>query len=313
MLPMVLGMFMGWTTVISALGQGGFYFSSLPLHKKKGMRLIMGGVLWTVGLGFYLLGGNVVFNPWLAIVFTFFVGLNLVFLSGWRLLGPLAFSFISIYAAGLNAGSPESVHNTFMAFVLALGWAALVSLLPIFKGTPTPKAPSQELPDSVLVETGLRMGIGVAVAEFVSQLLGFSKMGWATSGAGNVIRFDPFTSKIRAGLRMIGTIGGVVIMMLSLKLTSSLMVLSVMTLVYAFLNGLTKGTKLGQTVTLYTATIMTLYVLNDISGAKELSWERILFNLVGVMVGVWVALYPFPRLFGRVKSMTVTTGEDVQT
>jgi hypothetical protein len=313
MLPMVLGMFMGWTSVISALGQGGFYFSSLPLHQKKGMRLVMGGLLWTVGLGFYLIGGNVVFNPWLAVVFTFFVGLNLVFLSGWKMLGPLAFSFISIYAAGLNASSPEKVHQSFMAFVLSMGWAAVVSLLPIWKGTPAPAVPAKEPAIGTQVEVGLRMGIGVAVAELISQVMGFSKMGWATSGAGNVIRFDVVTSKMRARLRMIGTVGGVMILMLSLRLTDSVLVLSAMTLVYAFINGLTKRTKLGQTIILYTATIMTLYALNDLPGAKELSWDRIIFNLIGVMVGVFVALYPFPRLFSRIKSVTATTGEDVQT
>lgn len=311
MFPMIVGMVMGWSSVISALGQGGFYYSSLPLPHKKGMRFVMGGLLLTIGLGFYLIGGNVVFNPWLAIVFTFFVGMNLVFLSSWKLLGPLAFSFISIYAAGLNASSPEKVHQSFMAFVFAMGWAAVISLLPAWKGSFAVKN-TKEPSVADQVEVGMRMGIGVALAELISQLLGFSKMGWATSGAGNVIRFDIKTSKMRAAMRMIGTVMGVIILMISLRFTNSLLVLSTLTLIYAFLNGLTKGTRLGQTVTLYTATIMTLYVLNDLPGAKELSWDRILFNLVGVGIGVWVAMYPFPRLFNKIKEVSVTTGQDVQ-
>jgi uncharacterized membrane protein YccC len=254
-----------------------------------------------------------VFNPWLAILFTFFVGMNLVFLSGWKLLGPLAFSFISIYAAGLNASSPDKVQQSFLAFVLAMGWAALVSLLPFWKGTPLPSIKPKEATDAQLVEVGLRMGIGTALGELVSQLLGFTKMGWATSGVGNVIRMDVSTSKIRAKLRMVGTIAGIIILLISLKLTDSVMILSLLTLIYAFMNGLTKATKLGQTVTLYTATIMTLYVLNDLGSAQELSIQRISYNLIGVMIGVWVALYPFPRIFTKVRNLSMQNSRDVQT
>jgi hypothetical protein len=312
MLPMVIGMILGWGS-ISALGQGGFYYSYLPLPQKKGMRFIMSGLLITIGLGFYLMGGNVVFNPWLAIVYTFFVGMNLVFLGSWKMLGPLAFSFISIYAAGLNAGSLESVHSGFMAFVLSMGWAALISLLPIWKGSPASAKKSKEPTPGELVGVGLKMGIGTAVAELISQLLGFTKMGWATSGVGNVIRYDLTTSKLRAMLRMFGTFIGLVLLLISLRLTDNVIILASLTLVYAFINGLTKGTKLGQTIIFYTATIMTLYVLNDLSGAQELSIQRFMYNLIGVVIGVFVAMYPFPRLFNKLKEVTATTGEDVQT
>ena len=47
---------------------------------------------------------------------------------------------------------------------------------------------------------------------------------------------------------------GTFILMISLMLTSNIMILAILTLIYAFINGLTKATKLGQTVTMYTAT-----------------------------------------------------------
>lgn len=313
MLPMVGALLMGQTSVVSAMGQGGFYFAYLPLPQKTGQRFVMGSLLLTLGLGFYLMGGNVVFNPWLSVFFTFLVGMNLVFLTSWRLLGMLAFSFVSIYSAGLNASSPDKVHQSFMAFVLAIGWAALVSMLPIWKGTPPPPVKPKESTQVELLEAGIRMGVGTSIALFIAQFVGFSKMGWAPSGVGNVIRFDVTTSKIRAKLRMFGTIVGAVILMVSLLLTNNLKLLALLTLVYAFINGLTKATKLGQTVTMYTATIMTLYVMNDLSTAPLLSMQRIIYNLIGVMIGVWIAMYPFPRIFSRIRRMTATTGGDVQT
>jgi len=313
MLPMVGAMVLGQTSVISALGQAGFYFACMPLPKRMGQRLMLASLLMTIGLGFYLIGGNVVFNPWLAVFFTFLVGMNLVFLTSYRLMGMLAFSFIAIYAAGLNAGSPEKVHDTYFAFVLAIAWAALVSLLPIWKGTPSP-AVKQKAPNmGELAEAGWRMGIGTALAEFIAQLFGFAKLGWAPSGVGNVIRFDATVSKMRAKLRMVGTVLGVGVLVVSLLITQNLLVLSVLTLVYAFINGLTKSTKLGQTVTMYTATILTLYVMNDLSTAVLTSIQRIMFNLIGVGIGVWVAMYPFPRIFSKIRRMTATTGGDVQT
>jgi hypothetical protein len=238
--------------------------------------------------------------------------MNLVLLTSWKMLGPLAFSFISIYAAGLNAGSPESVHKNFLAFVLAMGWAALISMLPIWKGTPPSPTKAQEPRLADQLEIGFRLGIGASIAELISFLLGFAKMGWATSGVGNVVRFDKTLTKTRAALRMVGTIGGVLILMISLHFTQSVVVLSCLALTYAFINGLTKGTKLGMTVTMYTATILTLYVLNDISSARELSLQRVAYNLIGVLIGVLVVMYPFPRLFKRIQKITASTGADVQ-
>ena len=134
MIPMLIALYLGYDSRLSSLGQGGFYYAYLPLPKKAGGRIVFTFLLLTIGLGFYLIGGNVVPYKWLAILFTFGVGAILVLLSGWKIIGVLAFSFISFYAAGLNSSSPEKASASFMAFVIAILWAGSISLLPIWKG-----------------------------------------------------------------------------------------------------------------------------------------------------------------------------------
>jgi hypothetical protein len=41
------------------------------------------------------------------VLFTFFVCLNLSFMTTWTVGGPLALTLVMIYTAGLNTGSPE--------------------------------------------------------------------------------------------------------------------------------------------------------------------------------------------------------------
>jgi hypothetical protein len=126
MVPMLAAAILGQGSFVVPLGQGGFFYSATPLPKPRGLRLLVASLLGAIGLGFYLMGGNVVFHPWLAIIFTFFVAFNLGVLSGYRILGMLAIhSLISIYTAGLNASSPEKVHANFLAFLGALAWGAV--------------------------------------------------------------------------------------------------------------------------------------------------------------------------------------------
>lgn len=301
MLPMVYGMATGQMNIISALGQGGFYFSYLALPQTRGRRLLMGLFLITIGLGFYLIGGNVVFNPWLSFIITFMVGATLVFLTSWKMLGLMAFSFISIYSAGLNAGSPESVHNSYFAFIASIGWAAFISLLPIWKGTPAKEQKEENILS--LTETSIRMGFATSIALFVANLFDLAKLGWAPSGAANVIRFDQDTSKLRALFRMIGTIGGCAIVLIAVFVTTNPMYLATLTLVLAFINGLTKATKWGQLVIWYTATILILYGLNDINMTPILALQRIGYNLIGVIIGVLFSLYSFPFIFKRLEKI----------
>jgi hypothetical protein len=98
------------------LGQGAFFFSSLFLPRRLAGRFVMGSLVLALGLGFYLIGGAVAPYPWVAVIFTFFVCLNLSFLSGWLVGGPLALTLVMIYTAGLNTGSPEKASANFLVF-----------------------------------------------------------------------------------------------------------------------------------------------------------------------------------------------------
>jgi len=76
MLPMLVAVAIGQMTYVVALGQGGFFFSSLLLPRRISGRLIMGSILIALGMGFYLMGGTVAPLPVVAVIFTFFAVLN---------------------------------------------------------------------------------------------------------------------------------------------------------------------------------------------------------------------------------------------
>ena len=151
--PMLAASGLGKTTYLVTLGQGGFLYSWLFLPSKLRGRLVMGVMLVGMGLAFYLVGGNVVQHPLLAVFFTFLVCLNLSFLSGWSIGGPLALTLIMIYTAGLNTGSPEKAAHNFMAFAFVLTWSAVISLLPFWKPFPPPPV-NKDLTDLDCAEQG---------------------------------------------------------------------------------------------------------------------------------------------------------------
>jgi hypothetical protein len=177
MLPMFIASSIGKTTFLVSLGQGGFFFSSLFLPKRIAGRALMGSLLLALGLGFYLIGGAVAPNPWVAVIFTFLVSVNLSFLSGWTVGGSLALTLIMIYTAGLNTGSPAKASANFLAFALVLSWSALISLLPIWKPIEPPKVDTKQS-NNALAEQGLRMAIGASLALAISYGAGFAKIGW---------------------------------------------------------------------------------------------------------------------------------------
>lgn len=310
MLPMLVAPFVGLSAYIVALGQAGFFYSSLPLPQKRGTRLLIGSILATLGLGFYLMGGNVVFNPWLSIGFTFFLVINIALLSGWEIIGPLALTFITIYSAGLNASSPEKVHTTFFAFLIAMIWATIVSLLPFWKGTPV--KPTKLNTTIENLETGIRMGIGTSLALFIDNIFGLAKFGWSVSAVGNVVRFDKSVSKMRAWARLIATIGGVIIVVITFFITMDPIYLMLFGLLFAVLNGLFKATKIGQMPLFYTATILILYSMNDLSGAPILMAQRIAYNTIGIVIGILVVLYPFPIIVNKIKKLAPQKSEAPQ-
>jgi hypothetical protein len=71
---MMIATAIGQTTyLVTTLGQGAFFFSSIFLPIRRGARFVMGSLVLGLGLGFYLIGGTVAPNPWVAVIFTFFV------------------------------------------------------------------------------------------------------------------------------------------------------------------------------------------------------------------------------------------------
>ncbi len=299
MLPMFIASGIGKTTFLVTLGQGGFFFSSLFLPKKVSGRAVMGSLILALGLGFYLIGGVVAPNPWLAVAFTFMVCLNLSFLTSWKIGGPLALTLVMIYTAGLNTGSPEKASANFLAFAVVLGWSALISLLPFWQPIEPPKVDTTQS-NGALAEQGLRMAIGSSLALAISFVFGFAKIGWAPSAVGNVIRYDPVLSKKRAMARAIGTIAGALLAAIALAFVTSVSILVFVGGVFAILNGLFKKTKLGMMPFFYTATILLLYSANDITAGKANVVQRVIYNLVGIIIAIIVVTYPFPYLMKKV-------------
>ena len=298
-LPMIIAAGMGKVSYLVALGQGGFFFSTIFLPKKLAGRAIMGSLILALGLGFYMIGGAVAPNPWLALIFTFMVCMNLSFLTGWSIGGPLALTLVVIYTAGLNTGSPEKASANFLAFALVMGWSALISLLPVWDPIEPPKV-NTEQSNGVLAEQGLRMAIASSLALAVSYLAGFTKLGWAPSAAANVVRYDEKLSKKRAWARLIGTIAGGLLASIALAFVTSVSVLVLIGGAFAVLNGLFKKTKLGMMPFFYTATILLLYTANDLSLGSTNVLQRIAYNLIGVTIAILVVVYPFPALMNKV-------------
>lgn len=300
MVPVVVAGVLGLTSITVALGQGGFFFSSLFLPERIRARAIMGSIVVTLGLGLYLVGGNVVQQPVLSVIITFLVALNLSFLSEWKIGGAVALTLMMIYTAGLNAGSPTKATTNFLAFCIVMVWSTLVSMLPFWKPVPPPP-PNPNLGDLDYAEQGLRMGIGSAIAMAVSYLWGFTKLGWAPSAVGHIVRYDPGLTKARAWARTYGTLIGSGIAIIAMSLIHNPVTVVYAGAFFAVLNGLFKPTKIGSMPIFYTATILLLFTANDLPSGFIVAFERVAYNLVGIIIGVLVVVYPFPMLIRRLR------------
>jgi hypothetical protein len=282
-----------------ALGQGGFFMAAQFLPRKRSSRVMMGSLVFTIGLGLYLLGGNVADNPVQAVIVTFFVALNLSFLSGWSLGGPLALTLIMIYTAGMNSGSPEKATATFPAFALVIAWCTLVSLLPFWK--PIDPPPNENLLLADEAEQGFRMGIGAAIATTISYALGFAKLGWAPSAVGNVVRYDEKVTELRSLARFLGTIGGAILAVVVMAFTHDLMILTIFGVLFGVVHGLFKKTITGKLPLFYTATILILYSLNDIEAGNQTAGQRVAYEIVGIAIGLIVVIYPFNLVMKKIR------------
>lgn len=180
-----------------------------------------------------------------------------------------------------------------------MGWSALISLLPVWNPIEPPKVDTTQT-NGALAEQGLRMALGASIALAISYGAGFAKLGWAPSAVGNVVRYEPKLSKMRAMARLIGTIAGAILASIGLALISNVYVLIIVAGIFAVLNGLFKKTKLGMMPFFYTATILLLYSANDLSSGKSNIIHRVAYNLVGIVIAMVVVLYPFPALMKRV-------------
>jgi hypothetical protein len=301
MLPMLVASGLGKVSFCVTLGQGGFFFSSLYLPSKIRSRFIMGLILGVLGLGVYLIGGNVAQHPWVAVVFIFFTSLMLAFLAGWKMGGPLTLTLVMIFTAGLNARTPERVATNFLLFALVLSWCTIISLLPFWKPIEAPPVDTT-LTDIDRAEQGVRMGIATSIALGVSFIFGYTKLGWAPSAAGSVVRYDNDLSKKRALGRGLGTLGGALLGTIGLVVTHNVKYLVYFALLFAVINGLIKKTKIGALPIFYTATILLLYGANDITESRMLTIDRVVYNLIGIAIALAVVIYPFPGLMKWIRS-----------
>ena len=290
MLPMLIAAAMGKNAYLVALGQGGFFFSSLYLPKKTLDRFILGMLVLVLGLGIYSLGGNVVENSVTAVLMTALVCITLSFLTSWKVGGAMALTLVMIYTAGLNSGSAQRASDNLLYFAIVLSWSALISMLPLFKPVDPPKLP--DLTDSERLEQGVRMGLGASIALGLSYAFSVGKLGWASSAVGSVVRYEGAVSKKRAFVRVAGTLGGALMASLVLLLITDVRYILVIGAVFAVFNGLYKQTILGFMPLFYTATILLLYSINDLSSSKSTILARIVLNFAGVIIGLAVALYP---------------------
>src|SRR6478735_6433768 len=227
------------------------------------------------------------------------------FLTIWKVGGPLALTLVMIYTAGLNTGSPEKASTNFLVFAFVMGWSALISLLPFW--TPVPPPPVNEDQETwELAEQGLRMGIGTTLALAISYIAGFAKIGWAPSAVGNVVRYGENLSQKRAWARFLGTLGGAAMASIALAFITDPTIVVLIGAVFAVLNGLFKLTKLGRMPLFYTATILLLYTANDLTTGSENVLTRVVYNIVGITIGMLVVIYPFPLMMRKLNPKSKT-------
>jgi hypothetical protein len=295
--PMLVAYIAGYDSLLVPFGQGGFFYSTLPLPKKRIEKIMYIFLMLGVGMGFYLLGGTITIYPWISILITFIVAVTIGLMSGGKVIAPLAFSLISIFSAGLNVSDPDKLQANFAGFSFIFIFCGALSLLPFWKATDTSGV--KILKPEENLKTGVRLGIGTSIALALGNIFGFAKLGWPVSAVGTIIRFNEAESKKRAKSRIIGTIGGSVMAIIFFVLFTVPAIFMILAYVFGILHSLMSKTLLGKTVFFYTVTILILYSINDLSEGPLVAAQRIAFNMIGVLIAVLVVLYPFPKLMRR--------------
>ena len=304
MLPMVLALAFGKSSWVVPFGQGGFFFSMMPMLPTRWARFLNMTIMLGVALGFYLIGGNSTTAIGLAVFYAFIVGFVATMMTAWPYMGMGAIAaIVPIYAAGLNAGSPTKAASSFVGFSIILTYCGLITLLPFWKSRPLP-AGQKQVSEKTRTLSGIKLGLASAIALFLSEIWDFSKLGWAPSAVGSVVRpeEDSNYARKRAAVRAIGVIVGGFIAAVILAWHPSLKVGALFVVGMAVLNGLIAYTALGQIPILYNAVILLLYTLNSPSheGFVDI---RVLYNLLGIFVALAIVYYPLPRITRKVEQM----------
>jgi hypothetical protein len=226
MLPMAVAYFTGYDSLVVPFGQGGFFYSMMPLPETTVGRILNPFTILGIGMGFYLVGGNIAHNFWLSLFLTFTISVSAGLISGYKLLAPLAFTFITLYSAGLNASTAERAHDNFLAFVVIFLWCGIISLPSIWKGISLENLKVLDPEENYL--TGVRLGIGTVIALAFANIFGFVKYGWPVSA--------------------VGTIGGACLALATFFLISTSGVLIMFGCLYGILQALFSKTMIGRTV-----------------------------------------------------------------
>jgi hypothetical protein len=304
LLPMLLADLFGKGSYIGPLGQAGFFVSAMFLPRTIDARLNLFLIVSTLGGGLYLLGGNVVDTPWLALVFIVMVGVMVSFMTAWEYGSMLALGLTVIFCAGLNSGSVERAASNFRLYVFGVLWGGAVTLLPIWRSVP--ERPRPRLGQVEYAEQGTRLGLGAAAALGVAYLFGFAKLGWAPSAVGNVVRYEHEVSRSKAIGRAIGTlIGGAIALGIMLAFDKT-RVFVLFAVGFTALNAVFKATEVSGLPLVSVPFLQTVAILLMLSADRPhlgagLTAARVGTNELGIVIGLLIVFYPLPLIMKLVR------------
>jgi hypothetical protein len=299
MVPMLFAVAFGESRNIGPLGQAGFFMSAVFLPRTLDERVNVTLILTTVGGGLYLLGGDVVSTPWLALLFMIFVGVMVSLMTAWEYGAMLALGFTIIFCAGINSGSAERAATNFRLYALAVLWGGAIMLLPVWRGLPAPHRSVMSQVQSA--EQGVRLGVGCATALATAYALGFAKLGWAPAAVGNIVRYDIHASRVKAVARAVGTFFGAALALAIMLVIPHETVFALVAVLFTVLNSLFKATEVGGFPLASVAVLQTVAILLLLSADRPeigpgLAVARVGTNELGVLIGLLVIFYPLPLL-----------------
>lgn len=299
LLPMVAADVLNKGSYIAPLGQAGFFMGAMFLPRVIGERINLMLIWFTVGGGLYLLGGNVVDTPWLAVTFMIAVGVVVSYMTAWEYGAMLALALTILFCAGINSGSPERAATNFKLYAFAALWGGAIALLPIWRSLPGQT--SRGVSEVPYAEQGVRIGLGSAVALGTAYLFGFAKLGWAPSAVGSVVRYDHNLSRRKAVGRAAGVIAGGALALAIMLVFNRTHVFVLIAVLFAVLNSLFKATEVGgfpivSVPFLHTVALLLMLSADRPEVGPGLAVSRIGTNELGIIIGLLVVFYPLPLI-----------------